>query len=105
MPFRAVRVVTTDVRPRLYESDLRVELYVDAGLESGSSLAWWHEVRTGGGSQVTESSVLRATPQGQDEIRELPARDAVNVEELIAEVDGATDPLVASLDADEAGRL
>ncbi len=103
--FPGVRLVTTDVSPRSYESGPRIEAYVDAELESGNSLAWWLELYEDGGSWVVESSILHTTSQGQDQLRELPARYAVNAGELASEVGGATDALISSVGADEVGQL
>jgi hypothetical protein len=86
--------VKTAVGPRRYTDGDRIECYLDAELSSGNCLGWWLEFRWNEGSWLIESSVQLNTSAGQDEILGLPARFAVDDEELVTELDQASVALV-----------
>ncbi len=83
--------------PARYPSGDRIECYVDAELASGNAVGWWLEFREAG-SWIIESSVRLSTEAGQDELVGLPTRYAVEDTELIEEIDGAADMLIATAD-------
>jgi len=92
----AVVSVKSAVFPARYSSGDRIECYADAELASGNAVGWWLEFRCENGSWVIESSVRINTEAGQDELAELPTRYAVDDAELVEEIDGAADMLIAT---------
>jgi hypothetical protein len=91
-----VRSVVTAVTPRRYPSGDRVECYADVELQSGRSVGFWLEFRHSEGSWIVESSVRRSGEDGEDELISLPTRFAVEDDELVEELDGASAALVAA---------
>ncbi len=91
-----VRSVKVAVSPRCYRTRDCVECYVDVELASGQGVTWWLEFRFDHGSWIIESSVRHNTGQGEEELIELATRYAVEDEELVKELDGASAALVAT---------
>lgn len=101
----AVRAVSTAVMPRRYESEDRVECYVDALLHNGNTVGLWLEFRWDSGSWIVESSIRHNTDTGEDELVGLPARFAVDDDELVAELDGAARALAEAVEQLDLGVL
>lgn len=90
----AVRSVQAAMTPRHYAAGDRMEFYLDAELVNANSIACWLEFREETGSWIVESSVRRNTADGEDEVVGLPSRFAVDDDELVAEIDGASAALI-----------
>ncbi|MGQ0743358.1 MAG: hypothetical protein ACT4OS_03270 [Acidimicrobiales bacterium] len=84
-----VDTVSTALMPRRYESEDRVECYVDVMLSNGNTVGLWLEFRWDRESWLVESSIRHNTDVGEDELVGLPPRYAVDDNQLIAELDGA----------------
>ena len=93
----AARLVRSSITPRRLADGDRVECYVDAELTSGTAVGWWLEFWFSDGSWRIESSVRYNTENGEEELIGLPTRFAVDDEELIGELDGASRALVETL--------
>jgi hypothetical protein len=93
----AVTSTAVAVSPKRYADGDRVECFVDAELRSGNGVGWWLEFRLVDGSWIIESSIRHNTQEGETELIGLPTRYAVEDEELISELSGASAGLVSSL--------
>jgi hypothetical protein len=82
------------VTPRAYNDGDRVEGYVDVELVSGQAVGFWLEFRQREGAWLIESSVRISGDDGEDELLGLLDRHAVDDEELVAELRGATSALI-----------
>lgn len=100
-----VRTVSTAMTPRRYESDDRVESYVDALLDNGNTVGLWLEFRWDSGSWIVESSIRHNTDVGEDELVGLPTRFAVDDVELVGELDGAGRALAEAVEKLDLGTL
>lgn len=82
-----------------------MECYVDAQLGNGNTVGLWLEFRWDNGSWAIESSIRHNTDAGEDELVGLPARYAVDDDELAAELDGAARALAESAERLDFGAL
>lgn len=89
-----VRSVSVAVTPRRYPAGDRVECYVDAELANGRAVGCWLEARIDDGSWIIDSSIRCNSEEGENELLGLPSRFAVDDDELVAELDGASSALV-----------
>ena len=94
-----VRTAVASIQPRSYATGTVIECYVDAELNSGNALGWWLEFKWSDGLWEIESSVRHNTAAGEDVLVELPNRFAVDDDELAAELRGAGQMLVATVDS------
>jgi len=92
-----VSSTTMAISPKRYADGDRVECYVDAELQSGNGVGWWLEFRFVDGSWIIESSVKHNTEEGENEILGLPTRYAVDDDDLIDELSGASAGLVSAI--------
>jgi hypothetical protein len=95
----AVSSTSVAVSPKHYADGDRVECYVDAELRSGNGVGGWLELRFVDGSWIIESSVKHNTEKGETEILGLPTRYAVDDEELMGELSGASAGLVSAVNS------
>ncbi len=101
----AVCSVTFAVAPRRYADGDRVECYVDAELVTGDAVGYWLEFRCVSGSWIIESSIRHNTEEGENELFGLPTRYAVDDEELVGELAGASAALVAAAERVDVANL